>query len=230
LAAADQAVDLAQRSNRGEIGSLSIGFFTGGAGAFFPRLIREFRRLHPDVRVSLFEMSAKENWEALGAGRIDLAFTRPFEQPFAAGIKFELLLQEQIVAALPREHRLANSTVKLKALALEPFVLLDRETWPPFFDLALSLCNKAGFAPRIANTTGRWPGVLTLVEAGEGISLVTEGVKRLRSSGLKFCKITPTALIGLGIAWRPSREGVIVRSFLNLVRENKGKIAHSQLR
>jgi DNA-binding transcriptional LysR family regulator len=227
LAAADHAIELAQRSERGEIGSLSIGFFTGSIGAFFPRLIREFRRRHPDVRVSLFEMMANENKEALIAGRIDLAFTRPLEQPFAEGFKFESLLNEEIVAVLPREHRLASSTIKLKALASEPFVLIDRDTWPPFFDLALSLCNKAGFAPRIVNTTGRWPGVLTLVEAGEGVSLVTEGVKRFRSNGLVFCNIVPTASIGLGVAWRSSHEGVIVRAFLNLLRESKGKITHT---
>ncbi len=228
LAAADNAIETAQRSKRGEIGSLSIGFFTGGAGAFFPRLIREFRHSHPDVRVSLFEMSARENWEALAAGQIDLAFTRPFEQPFASGIRFELLLEEEVMAVLPREHRLASSAIKLKALASEPFVLINRDTWPPFFDLALSLCSRAGFAPRIANTTGRWPGVLTFVEAGEGISLVTEGVKRLRSTGLAFCKIIPTASIGLGIAWKSPQESEIVRAFVNLVRESKDKIARSR--
>lgn len=226
LAAADQAIEAAQRSSRGETGSLAIGFFTGGAGAFFPRLIREFRRLHPDVKVSLFEMSAKENWDALISGQIDLAFTRPFDQPFTGGIEFEPLLKEAIVAVLPRDHRLAGSSVKLKSLSSEPFVLLDRETWPPFFDLALSLCSKAGFAPRLVNTTGRWPGVLTLVEAGEGISLVTEGVRRLRSTGLTFARITPTASMGLGVAWRRDHAGVVVRAFLNLVRENKDRIEH----
>ena len=226
LAAADQAIELAQRSERGEIGSLSIGFFTGSIGSFFPRLIREFRRRHPDVRVSLFEMMANENREALLAGQIDLAFTRPFERPFTEGVKFELLLEEAIVAVLPREHRLASSTIKLKALASESFVLINRDTWPPFFDQALSLSNKAGFAPRIVNTTGRWPGVLTLIEAGEGVYLVTEGVKRLRSNGLVFCDIVPTASIGLGIAWRSSHEGAIVRAFLNLLRESKDKLTH----
>jgi DNA-binding transcriptional LysR family regulator len=40
LADADHAVETARRAQRGEIGSLSIGFFAGSVGVNFPRLIR----------------------------------------------------------------------------------------------------------------------------------------------------------------------------------------------
>src|ERR1700741_24984 len=44
LAAAATATDMARRSLRGEIGTLRIGFFNGGTGPLFARLIREFRK------------------------------------------------------------------------------------------------------------------------------------------------------------------------------------------
>lgn len=40
---ADHAVEMARRSVRGEIGTLTIGFFTGGTGTFVPAMIRSFR-------------------------------------------------------------------------------------------------------------------------------------------------------------------------------------------
>ncbi len=40
LCAADHAVQMAQRSMRGEVGTLRIGFFTNGIGVFFSQLIR----------------------------------------------------------------------------------------------------------------------------------------------------------------------------------------------
>src|ERR1700720_386426 len=53
LAAAERAVEMAQRSAHGEIGTLSLGFFTGGTGTLVPRIVRNFRRRHPGVRVSI---------------------------------------------------------------------------------------------------------------------------------------------------------------------------------
>ncbi len=68
LAASDRAVEMAQRSARGEIGTLTIGFFTGGTATLIPKIIRAFRRLHPGVRVSLAEMSPTVQSEALVNG------------------------------------------------------------------------------------------------------------------------------------------------------------------
>ena len=42
--AAERAVEVTRSSMRGEVGTLSIGFFLWGAGGFFPRIIREYRR------------------------------------------------------------------------------------------------------------------------------------------------------------------------------------------
>src|ERR1700678_4223525 len=79
LAAADQAVETARRSARGEIGTLTIGFFNGGTGAEVPNVIKRFRRKHPGVRVSVVEMVPSEQSKALLSGAIDVGFTRPLE-------------------------------------------------------------------------------------------------------------------------------------------------------
>ena len=75
LTAADHAIESAQRTIRGQVGNLRIGFFTNGIGVFFSSLIREFRKTHPDVKLSLFEMSARLQMEALVNNEIDIAFT-----------------------------------------------------------------------------------------------------------------------------------------------------------
>ena len=70
------AVLEAQRAERGQVGTLRIGFFAGGVGDGFPALIRNFRDTHPGVELTLMEMHVTEQWRALQDGRIDLAFTR----------------------------------------------------------------------------------------------------------------------------------------------------------
>ena len=227
IASADHAVEMVRRSARGEIGTLRIGFFTNGVGEFFSNLIREFRLRHPDVRLTLFEMAALQQMEALANDKIDVAFTRPLDRRFEDQLEAEVLFEEPIVAVLPRGHPLTAGPVQLSALASEPFVLIDRDAWPLLFDAIITLCSQAGFSPRIVNSSGRTPAVLTLVAAGEGIGLMTAGVKRFLFKELVFCPLTPTSSLALVIAWRAKNKSKIVEEFLDLVRSRRNEIRQS---
>ncbi len=225
LASADRAVDLTRRSLLGQEGSLAIGFFLWGAGGFFASIIREFRKLHPHVRLTLVEMLTHEQMEALAAGKIDVGFTRPLEAPHDRTLRSELLLEDPIAAVLPRDHPLAGSSVRIEDLAGERFVTSDRRTNPTLFDTIVGLCSRNGFSPNLVNSSPTWSGVLTLVEAGEGVALVPSGVRYLSTPGVVFAEVLPrTAHVGLSVAWDPGNEGPVVRNFLRLVRANKERI------
>src|ERR1700735_1826342 len=103
LEAADSALDLTRRSMRGEVGTLSIGFFLWGSGGFFPRIIREYRRRRPGVRLSLMEMHAAEQMPALEEGRIDVGLTRPIEAPYDRTLRSELLYRDPVVVVLRKD-------------------------------------------------------------------------------------------------------------------------------
>jgi DNA-binding transcriptional LysR family regulator len=228
LEEAERAIELTRSSMRGEIGELSIGFFVWGTGSFFPRLVREFRRRHPNVRLSLNELTPPLQIEAFQSGKIDVGFTRPLEPPFDRTLSSELLYQDPIVAVLPRTHPLAKGPISVEALAGESFVLADRSASTALFDIVIALCRKAGFSPHIANTSTVWSGVLTLVEAGEGVGLVPLGLRNMMSSKLVFCPLrASTASVGLVLAWRPDTGNLIQQAFLDLVREFKPQIQNS---
>jgi len=225
LASADRAVDLARRSLLGEVGSLSIGFFLWGSGGFFPSIIREFRRLHPQVKLTLVEMTTNDQMEAFQSGKIDLGFTRPLESPYDGKFRSELLLNDPIVVAMPRDHPLAPGPVRIEDLDGERFVMSERLNNPTLFDLIVGMCTRAGFSPNLVNSSATWSGVLTLVESGEGVALVPSGVRYLSTPGLVFAEVVPeTAYIGLCVAWDPHNEGPVVKNFLRLVRANKDRI------
>jgi len=228
LAQADRAVDLARRSMLGQEGSLAIGFFLWGAGNFFASIIRDYRKLHPRVKLTLREMHHQVQVPALLDGMIDVGFTRPLEPPYDTVLRAELLYNDPIVALLPHDHPLAHAPVDLAALAGERFVMCERAVTPVLFDAMLALCSSAGFSPHIVNTSPSWPGVLTLVASGEGVALVPAGVHHLRTPGLAFVEILPrTAHVGLSIAWNPRNDGAVVQDFLRLVRANKERIRQS---
>jgi DNA-binding transcriptional LysR family regulator len=228
LLAADRAIEVTNRSLLGQIGSLSIGFFFWGAGGFFARIIRDYRKLHPDIKLSLHEMRTPEQMEALTTGKIDVAFARPLEPPFDRMLRAEILYRDPIVVALPRDHALAGQPISISALAGERFVLCDRQMTPALFDGIVALCSTAGFSPDIVNTSATWSSVLTLVESDEGVALVPSGVRYLRPPGVVISPLVPQSLyMGLTVAWNPENEGPIVQDFLRLVRENKDRIQSS---
>jgi DNA-binding transcriptional LysR family regulator len=225
LVASERAVDITRRSLKGEVGTLAIGFFVWGSGGFFARIIREYRKLHPEIRLSLYEMHTWTQMDALLSGKIDLGFTRPLESPFDRVLRAELLYSDPVVVAMPIDHRLAGESVQISALATEPFVMCDRAVTPTLFDGILALCSKAGYSPNIVNSSSTWSGVLTLVESGEGIAMVPSGVRHIRTPGVTFATVEPeTTHVGISIAWNPENMGPIQQNFLQLVLANRERI------
>ncbi len=218
LGAAKRAVEMAQGAQRGEIGTLRIGFFAGSIGLNFTKIVRRFRRQHPGVRLSLVEMSPSQQWQALVEGRIDVGFTRRLEPQYRDELAWETIRQDEIVAVLPKDHPLVPGPVNVRDLAKERFVLSSRETSPAVFDKVIELCSEAGFSPKIASISTVWSSVVLMVQAGEGISMLPLNYQQSRASDLAFCPLTAkNAAVDLIIAWSPKRDSAILKSFRLLV-------------
>jgi len=221
LAHADRSVELARGAARGEIGSLSVGFLGSATAFFLPRIIREFRRRFPGVRLTLREMAPTPQIDEFRAGRLDVGFTRPIPATDDAGLRSECLYRDSLLAVLPKGHPASTRpVVPVKQLAAEPFVLFHRAGAPELFDAIVSLCSRAGFTPRVVNEADMMQTVLTLVEAGEGVTLVPACVSTLRGSGVVLRPVEPdTVRIPLMMVWPEDRESRALRSFLDLVRQ-----------
>ena len=68
LASADKAAANVQKSLHGEIGKLTIGFFVGGTGKFFPAIIKEFRLRFPQVQVAVGGDGARHATPGIASG------------------------------------------------------------------------------------------------------------------------------------------------------------------
>lgn len=227
IAAADSAVQSVQRAVNGEEGKLTIGFFVGGNGRFFPKLIRAFRQQYPRVKVSLVEMVPSEQWLALQNGALDIGFTRPMHGQVHPAVRTEKFYSERLYVVLPKDHALARRKhLAIEDLREERFVLADRPTSPVVSDRIISLCNEAGFSPQIATTASVSSGVVALVEAGEGISILPDGSRFLGTGEIVFIPLQgPGAQVDLVIAWSSQRMAGVHRSFLHLARRFRSEAA-----
>ena len=105
-----------------------------------------------------------------------------------------------------------------------------RNTAPTMFDRIIALCAQAGFVPKIAKTSNLISSVLTLIQAGGGVTLIPGSLRHFRFSDLAFCPLTkPTGTIELIMAWSPERDDVVKTAFLDFIRSKK-KLIQSSLK
>ncbi len=220
LEEANNALVQTQRAERGEVGTLRIGFFAGSVGEGFPMLVRSFRQSHPHVELSLMEMTPVEQWAALEDGRIDLGFTRIPEPQFRREIRHETLRLDPIVAILPRDHPRADvKRLDLKDLANDPFIISARDVSPAVYDKVTELCAEAGFVPNIASTSSVWSSVILMVQSGEGVALLPLNHQQSLTKDLVFVPLkSKDATVALCICWSARRDRQLLRSFRDLTR------------
>lgn len=222
LLRAERAIELTKKSSLGTAGKLMVGLCGPVTASFLPRLIRKFRRQSPAVTLALRERVPSEQVDALLNGQIDIGFTRSVSaeaKPLVNQIK---LFREPVVVALPKDHPLAaNAEVAPSALASNKLVLYYRDGAPEIFDGIVSMCKTARFSPKIGDTPPSWHSVLTMVEAGEGVSLVPTCVQHLHSNDVVFRPLQGKGIrLDAIVIWRRSETNVVVEKFLDLLRSD----------
>ena len=102
---------------------------------FLPGVVREFRRLHPDVYVR-FEMGhIREKMALLQEGKIDLLLSTTMMNIDPRRFVYEPLASYGMVCAMSREHALAQEgSLRIDDLEGQSLVLLDQTCAPPEMD------------------------------------------------------------------------------------------------
>lgn len=179
------------------LGSVTLGCLPTTGAYLLPPLLKEFRKAHPGISVSLREESSPQLARLLRESEVDLAIMD--EAGLGSGLRSELLFSEPLLIAVPPGHRFATRRkLALAALADEPLILM--KPGHGFRKIVLDALRRAGVEPRVVYESGEIETVQALVEAGLGLSLVPKVVKR---SGLAYTEILPpTPSRTLHIAWR----------------------------
>lgn len=220
LALSEEAVRRAVRAGKGEIGRLSVGYIGSANYSVLPDLIREFRKRLPEVELSLAELNTSQQIEALRDGRIHVGFMRPPRGIESKGLSFETVLKELLVAAIPVNHKLKSRTsVPLKMLAKEPFVMIPRSRGPGFFDQVIAMCQAEGFSPEIVLEASQFHTIIGMVAAGVGIAVVPASMQRSRMKGVAFREIENGPETALTMAWSSENKSPVLKKFISVARE-----------
>lgn len=161
-------------------GKLIVGSLPMTGSHILPLVLPVFQSRYPDIEIQLIEDTTR-NLEALtAAGETDISLlSLPLTE---ASLVHVPLIEEEICLALPPAHPLAaranpeTAAIEIAALAEEPFIVLKKGQG--FRQIAVDLCRKAGFEPRIVFESSNIETVQSLVAAGMGIAFVPQMVTR----------------------------------------------------
>jgi DNA-binding transcriptional LysR family regulator len=222
LAATSSAVTETQRTQRGEIGKLAVGFFEHTSYTLLPPILRAYRQRYPTVEVQLRWFPVVEQVNALLRGDIDISFVRPVSE--FDGIASETILKEPFVLALPSDHPLAEvDAVDLRLCAEERYIIYNQRLAPDFYAMISRLCAVAGFVPQIALEVGQVYTTLGLVSSGAGIAFVPESVQRVRFENVTYKPLKGRQPeIEVLLAWKQSNPSTLLTAFLDTAKRAVG--------
>ncbi|MDB6015658.1 MAG: putative Uncharacterized HTH-type transcriptional regulator YnfL [Pedosphaera sp.] len=219
-----ESVTAVQRFSRGETGQLNLGYLFKFNFELLPTTLTTFYNKCPEIAVNLFDMSPSEQLRALDAKKIDLAFVglRPPESNGnLAALSWECVARHDVVVVLPAFHPLAKkSKIYLSDLKLLFFVALSEETHPGSRHWLTSICQEAGFAPRILQDVELESGIMTFVAEGLGVTLAREQIKNLPHHGVVFRPLaTTTAKADYWIAWNGDNRSKALSQYIEIIKK-----------
>ena len=181
-----------------------------------PRVLPEFHRRRPGIRLQLQEATSDTQGTLLREYELDVGLVVP--PLFEPGCRYAPLLREPLVAALPAGRRWPQR-LALGALANEPFILFPRKAGIGLYDLIVGFCRDAGFTPRIEQEAIQMPTIVSLVAAGMGVALVPASLVNMRRTGVVYRALAETSpLMEVGLAWREGEEEPAVAAFVQHAR------------
>lgn len=201
----DRGMNLARQVAIGQAGDLVIGYVEPVGIDLLPRVLGDFRVLHPDHNLRLVEMHTLAQVDALLDGRIDCALLRTTTSS-STELEFDTVWKDELVIALSERHALARRSddrLPLSALEGEPLVVYENSLGVGMLTATLAACSDAGFSPSISHTASSTPMLLSLVAGGEGVALISSEIAKVPRPGVVFRKVDgPRVTSDVLMGWR----------------------------
>jgi Transcriptional regulator len=167
------------------------------ASQLLPAIISGFRKAHPQIKISITQENPLQGdrWDVgIQASRLSIQTNNS-----------RTVLKENILLALPSEHRLAGKeVVKLSELAGESFIGLQKGK--PLREISDEYCIMAGFTPTVVLESDNPATIRDLLELGLGVCLIPEITWKVKSSErMRLVKVVSP----------------VCRRYLNIVTQNR---------
>jgi DNA-binding transcriptional LysR family regulator len=185
LAAAEEAQEEAARADRGQVGTLRLGFTSSSAYRILPLVLSRFTRAYPDVALDLRERVSLTLTDDLLSRRIDVALLRPTAAVHGQ-LESAVAHEEKMVLALHKDHPLATlRSIETRRLDGVPIIGFSAADSPYFRNVLADLFAAAAVRASIVRESVL-PTILALVEAKLGVAIVPASAATLRTGHVLY--------------------------------------------
>lgn len=197
-------------------GLIRIGTVSSVSCHWLPKIIRSFWEKHPNIQIVLHQGDYTSIQEWVRTGAVDFGFVNPHA---VNGMETTLIKSGEFRAVLPKNHPLAaKEPLVLEDLADEPFLLLEEGAYSE----PLEAFRAAGISPQIRLRVHDDYSILSMVEQGLGVSLLTELVLHKTSYDVVALPIEPPIIRTMSIVTKEKRALPLAsKVFLRCLTEQK---------
>ncbi len=201
LAKVEEARNLGQRASSGK-GSLSIAVTYTVMGYFLPYHLDRLSRLHPELKISVYEMNREVIEEGLISNRFDLAvlLTSNITTP---ELETETLFRSPRRLWVGNSHRFAQQRkVTMEEIAEENYIML---TVDEAAHSAMKYWSVQKVQPKVGLRTSSIEAVRSMVANQQGVTILSDMVYRPWSLEGKRIQTVQTEFsvpsMDVGLAW-----------------------------
>lgn len=206
---------------RGQLGEIRIGFLGSAMQNVVPDLILKLKEQYPKINASLDELSNTAQLEALQKDQLDLGFVRLGTVPKSFEIR--PVLTDTFSLVVPESFHLNETNFKgMHQVAKESFIFFAKDYSPYYYDMVVSICNDAGFQPKVTHKSVHGQTVYRLIENGLGLAIVPTSLKYGFDMKVRFIelkKIKQRAV--LSVVWKKDNRNPVLKQCLNLLLAKK---------
>lgn len=149
-------------------GLVRIGTVSSISCHWLPEIIHAFWQNNPNIQIVLYQGDYTSIPEWVQTGKVDFGFVNPHA---VKGMETTIIKSGEFRAVLPKAHPLADKkSLALEDLADEPFLLLEEGAYSE----PLEAFQAAGITPKIKLRVHDDYSILSMVEQGLGVSILTE--------------------------------------------------------
>ena len=198
---------------------IKIGCMPVLAPYHFARLVADFRKEYPDIKLVIDERIASEIQE--NSDRYDFLILRENMMEDQKNFRFSQLYDDKLCAVLYEKHPLyGRDRLQLKELKDDVFIFPERGSGS--YEVFYKSCEKAGFEPKIAFEFPQANTIMSFVSEGVGVTITFSTVYReAKCAGVKMIPLEDELHSVISLFYRKNKPlDYAKKQFLNYVREH----------
>lgn len=198
---------------------IKIGCMPVLAPYHFARLVADFRKEYPDIKLVIDERIASEIQE--NSDRYDFLILRENMMEDQKKFRFSPLYDDKLCAVLYEKHPLyGRDRLQLKELKDDVFIFPERGSGS--YEVFYKSCEKAGFEPKIAFEFPQANTIMSFVSEGVGVTITFSTFYReAKCAGVKMIPLEDELHSVISLFYRKNKPlDYAKKQFLNYVREH----------